>query len=115
MSQHETDRLSDLRELVVDPLSPDTLPLAAAARLLPALRAGKAVSPSTLWRWYAHGLCGVRLAVVRVGGTACTSRQALRQFLAEVEAARRPAASAAVPSQPNAADQASNELAALGI
>jgi hypothetical protein len=101
----------------VDPLSPDTLTLAQAARLLPSLRAGRPVDPSTLWRWASRGLHGVRLPIVRVGGTACTSREALRKFLADVEAARQKAVAPppAPVQRPPAADRAADELAAFGI
>jgi hypothetical protein len=76
---------------VIDPLDPDVVSLAQAARLLPALRGGRPVAPSTLWRWASSGLAGVRLPIARIGGTAVTTRAALRRFLADVEAARRPA------------------------
>jgi hypothetical protein len=101
----------------IDPLSTDTISLAQAARELPSLRDGRPVHPATLWRWASRGCRGVRLPIVRIGGTACTSRMALRQFLADVEAARRPAAPApqttAAPAELTAADRAGEELAAL--
>jgi hypothetical protein len=100
----------------IDPLAPDVVSLAQAARLLPSLRGGRPVHPSTLWRWASSGVAGVRLPIIRVGGTACTSRQALRQFLADVEAARRPAPPEPLaPTQPTAAERAGEELTALGI
>jgi hypothetical protein len=97
----------------LDPLDPDVLPLAQAARSLPPLRSGRPVSPATLWRWAAHGLRGVRLEIVRIGGTACTSRQALRRFLADVEAAR--ATTSPEPTPPAPPSRAADELTALGI
>jgi hypothetical protein len=97
----------------IDPLDPDVMPLAQAARALPPLRSGRPVNPATLWRWAAHGLRGVRLEIVRIGGTACTSRQALRQFLAAVEAAR--ATTSPEPATAAAPSRAGDELTALGI
>ena len=66
------------------------LSLAQAARRLPRLRGavatGKGTHPVTLWRWAKRGLNGpdgekVRLEIVRVGGTNCTSLEALQRFL----------------------------------
>jgi hypothetical protein len=101
----------------IDPLSPDTLTLAQAARLLPSLRGGRPVHPSTLWRWASNGIAGVRLPIIRIGGTACTTRDALRRFLADVEAARRPSPLEQRPAQtaPTPSDQAAAALGLLGI
>jgi hypothetical protein len=95
----------------IDPLSETTLPLAEAARRLPRLRSGRPVHPSTLWRWACHGLRGVRLETVRVGGTACTSLEALRRFFA---------ASAGDPPSPTVpgtrrAETSAAELDRIGI
>jgi hypothetical protein len=100
--------------LSIDPFSPDVLSLTQAARLLPPLRGGRPVHPATLWRWSSQGIRGIRLPIARVGGTAVTTRAALRQFLADVEAVRRPVAPApAAPAEPTAADRAGSELDAL--
>ena len=61
-------------------LAESLVPLGEAARFVPPRRGGKAAHPSTLFRWAAHGLRGVRLEVVQVGGTKCTSREALHRF-----------------------------------
>ena len=101
----------------LDPLADDLLPLAEAARTLPRLRNGRPVSPSTLWRWSARGLRGVKLRVVRVGHVACTSKSALRQFFADVEAARSRAEQvvSSVPAAPTPASEAAAALSACGI
>lgn len=74
----------------IDILVEDVLSLAQAARQLPSLRGakatGKGIHPITLWRWARRGLNTpdgekVRLETIRVGGTNCTSRQALQRFL----------------------------------
>ena len=54
--------------------------LAEAARNLPRRRAGKRPHPSTLFRWASHGLRGIKLEVVKIGGTTCTSRESLQRF-----------------------------------
>ncbi len=58
----------------------ELLSLAQAARILPRLRRGKPIHPTTLWRWSTVGLRGVRLIVVQVGGTKCTTRTLLDEF-----------------------------------
>jgi hypothetical protein len=64
----------------IDPFTESPVPFAEAARRLPRLRNGRPVSPATIWRWASHGVRGVKLEVVKVGGTSCTSLQALRRF-----------------------------------
>ena len=69
----------------IDPMSETTV--SPSVRPLAAFRgctAGRPVSPATLWRWSSHGLRGVRLETVRVGGTTCTSTEALSRFFARL-------------------------------
>lgn len=70
--------------MAIDPFTEETLPLASAARRLPRLRGGRPVSPSTLWRWATKGLRGIKLETIKVGGTTCTSMEALRRFFAAI-------------------------------
>jgi hypothetical protein len=94
----------------IDPLTETTIPFAEAARRLPRLRAGRPVSPATMWRWAAHGLRGVKLETVRVGGTTCTSVEALGRFFAALSGGR---AAAATPAARNSAVEA--QLTNIGI
>ena len=60
--------------------------LAQAARRLPKLRGEKPPHPATLFRWATAGRKSqggkiVRLEVWKVGGTNCTSMEALARFL----------------------------------
>jgi hypothetical protein len=49
---------------------------------LPFMRGrGNKVSLATLWRWVNNGLKGVRLETVKIGGTRCTSVQAVQRFI----------------------------------
>ena len=66
----------------IDLFTEHPLPLSAAAKRLPRLRNNRPVSPATLWRWAAHGVRGVKLETVKVGGATCTSVPALRRFVA---------------------------------
>lgn len=51
-----------------------------AAAGLPRCRGGKKVNVATLYRWASHGCRGVRLETIQIGGTRCTSREALQRF-----------------------------------
>ena len=53
--------------------------LTQATGLLPRRRRGRGAHVSTLYRWATVGLRGVRLEVLRVGGTLCTSREAIQR------------------------------------
>lgn len=64
---------------MINPLDPDILSLADAAKRLPRFN-GRRVHVSTIWRWASHGLRGIRLETTRLGGRACTSLTALRRF-----------------------------------
>jgi hypothetical protein len=58
--------------------------LAKATKLLPPRRGDRPPHASCLFRWAKNGLRGVRLETIRVGGTLCTSRQALERFFARL-------------------------------
>lgn len=62
------------------------IPLTDAARLMPCRRGGRPTHVSTLFRWTTRGLRGIRLEYVQVGGTKCTSREALGRFFERLAA-----------------------------
>jgi hypothetical protein len=95
--------------MAINTLTETILSFAAAARRLPRLRADRPVSPATLWRWASHGLRGVRLETCRVGGTRCTSLEALERFFTALAGEKPPAALKADPSR------AEVELERIGI
>jgi hypothetical protein len=64
---------------LIDHTTEEVLTLANAAKRLPHRRRGK-VHLSTLYRWVTEGLCGVRLETIQIGGTCCTSVEALQRF-----------------------------------
>lgn len=51
-----------------------------AAKHLPRRRAGKLVHLGTLYRWISHGVKGHKLECIRIGGSTCTSLEALQRF-----------------------------------
>lgn len=65
---------------MIDPNTETLLSLTAAAKSLPARRAGKRPHVSCLYRWSIAGCRGVILETIQVGGTRCTSREALARF-----------------------------------
>jgi hypothetical protein len=58
--------------------------LAHATKWLPTRRGDRPVHASCLFRWARHGLRGVRLETLQVGGTLCTSKQGLERFFARL-------------------------------
>ena len=66
--------------MAIDVLSDDVVTLAQAAKLLPKRRGNKRPHVSCVYRWTTSGCKGVTLESVQVGGTRCTSRQALARF-----------------------------------
>jgi hypothetical protein len=93
--------------MAIDPSTEVLRPFAEASRRLPALRGGRPVHPTTLWRWAARGVRGrdgvtVRLESIKVGGTCCTSDEALLRFIHALSADSRQSPAAAHP--PGCAD-----------
>lgn len=78
---------------MIDLASETLLSFSEASARLPRRRAGRPVHPSTLYRWAAEGLRGVRLETIQVGGTLCTSIEALQRFFDRLERSRREVAS----------------------
>jgi hypothetical protein len=54
--------------------------LTQAAALIPPRRRGRKTSVSTLFRWSKSGCRGVILPTIQVGGSRCTSTEALQWF-----------------------------------
>ncbi len=73
---------------MIDISDEDVLTFKQAADWLPRRRAGRKVAASTLWRWASVGVAGIRLEVIFVGATRCTSKQSLQRFFERVSAAR---------------------------
>jgi hypothetical protein len=67
---------------MIDTLSETVISLTEAARLIPARRGNKKPHVSCLYRWTVSGCRGVVLESLAIGGTRCTSREALQRFFA---------------------------------
>ncbi len=66
--------------MAIDVQDEQVVSLREACGLLPRRRAGKKPAIETLYRWSQRGCRGVRLETVQIGGTRCTSREALQRF-----------------------------------
>lgn len=67
-------------------LTEHVIALADVPGILPKRRGGRKVHTSTVWRWVVKGYRGIRLETIQVGGTRCTSREALERFFEQIDA-----------------------------
>lgn len=98
------------------------LSLIQAAKLVPPTRQDKQVHVSTIVRWILHGVRGVRLEAVRVGGRWITSHEAIERFSAALTAEYLAPSTPFIPTHRQQSEHHQNrqrrveqELAALGI
>jgi hypothetical protein len=92
------------------------LPLSQVTKqpFIPQRRGSGRLHPSTVWRWALHGLNGVKLEIVRVGGTACTSVEALQRFFERL-AGGAPTVGTVTPTAAPDAAEIERQLDALGV
>jgi hypothetical protein len=95
---------------VIDISKESLITLSQAARLRPPGRAGRPTHPSTPYRWATRGIRGHRLEIIRLGGVAYTSREALQRF-----AERLTADAAGPPAPPPEPDRRAAEAAAAEL
>jgi hypothetical protein len=80
---------------MIDCATEGLISLADAANEVPRRRRGKRCHVSTVYRWATSGIGGIKLESVIVGGSRCTSREALARFwrrLTEAKDGTTPAA-----------------------
>lgn len=65
---------------MIDVQTETLVSLSEAAASLPRRRAGKKPHTATLYRWTTRGCKGIVLESLAIGGTRCTSREALQRF-----------------------------------
>jgi hypothetical protein len=65
---------------MIDSTADTIISLADAAKELPRRRRGRKVHVSCVYRWSTAGCKGTVLETIQVGGTRCTSREALQRF-----------------------------------
>src|SRR5262245_3303859 len=76
---------------MIDHQTETVFPLAEGPARLPRRRGGKCIDVATLYRWSSRGLRGVMLETIQVGGTRCTSAEALQRFFDRLTTAGRDA------------------------
>lgn len=81
----------------IDAARESVLSFGEAARYVGNLKGGKALSFQTLFRWATKGCSGVVLESICIGGTRCTSKEALHRFFDGVTRARASATASGVP------------------
>lgn len=82
----------------------------ARSHWIPRRDGGKPVSPATLYRWIRTGVHGVKLQALFTPSGCYTSEQAVQDFLAGVDNARRSAV-----RESTLIDASERELAAAGL
>jgi hypothetical protein len=109
---------------MIDIENEEVLSLAQAARWLPNIRGaratGKGVHPVTIWRWTRYGVAGldgqkVVLESIKLGGTRCTSIEAVQRFIGCLQGAAVPPVSRQPRAEAKRAAKAMEELRKLGF
>ena len=100
---------------MIDPTAETLLSLTDAARLLPRRRGSKRPHVSCLYRWTTAGCKGVILESIQVGGTRCTSKEALARFFDRLTYADDPRVDRRPDRRQRAAQAAERELIQEGI
>lgn len=99
---------------MIDPLTEKVVTLTAASKHCPERRRGKKPHSSCLYRWTTTGCKGVVLESVQIGGTRCTSLEALARFFGKLTAQCELAASAPLAAE-NSRGDVEAELDSRGL
>lgn len=94
---------------------PISLSRAARRSFLPRRRKGKRPHVATLYRWAQRGIRGVRLETIRVGGTLCTSVEAIQRFCDALSGDVNSSATGSSVVKSRKSEAAAAMLAARGI
>ncbi len=100
---------------MIDPTTESLVSLTEAARSLPRRRGNKRPHVATLYRWGSHGCRGIILETLQVGGTRCTSREALARFFEALTYAGSPTTNRSPAKRRRAVAAAERELAREGV
>ncbi len=100
----------------IDVATQTVFPLADTPAHVPRRRGGKKLNKATAFRWAKDGLRGVRLETLRVGGTLCTSVEALQRFFERLSEEEPRATQMRTPAaRQNALARVDRELDSLGV
>lgn len=104
---------------MIDISTEHVLTLSQAAKELPERRKGRKPHVSCMYRWTISGCRGIILDSIQIGGTRCTSREAIQRFAEALSHKREtgePApATRSVIQRTRASEAAANELKKLGV
>jgi len=100
---------------MIDIATENVISFADAPQHLPRRRGGKRPNLSTIYRWAQRGCKGVRLEMLQVAGTKCTSVEALQRFFDRLTNPDAPAAAPTSKARQRSIDAAEAELSAAGI
>lgn len=104
---------------MIDIKTEKTIPFTEAARQLSRLLGGKKTHVSTIHRWATSGCKGIILEWIQIGGTRCTSIEALQRFFNRLSSNSNsePAieASRSVTARQRANERAARELKSMGV
>jgi len=98
----------------IDAHTEQVISLADATHFLPKRRSGKRTNVATIYRWTKRGCRGIVLESIQVGGTRCSSREALQRFYDRLSEPLMPVSSPSV-DQNRRQTEAEQELDAEGI
>ncbi len=90
---------------MIDIQKEEVVSFSEAAKRLPRRRAGKKPHVATLYRWASRGLRGSHLETIQIGGTMCTSVEALQRFFGRLSA----------PTEPEGDGSKAERTTAIGI
>jgi len=99
---------------MIDVSHEDVISLTDATKFLPPRRAGKRPHVATLHRWVTVGVRGIKLEMIQVGGTRCTSREALQRFFDRLTAGPTTPTATTTKRRTKEVSAAKAELAAAG-
>jgi len=86
------------------------IPVGQIPKLLPPRPNGKRVHISACYRWITRGIRGVKLEVVRIGGSTYTSHEAIARFAAHLSLPNDSSPSALSARRQKQIEQARNRL-----
>jgi len=100
--------------MAIDILGEKIITLKQAAEKIPQRRRGKRPHISCIYRWTTHGLRGVILKSIQIGGTRCTSEEALARFFERLTYADSNPQARSLAKRRRDSDSADRKLRELG-
>jgi hypothetical protein len=74
---------------MIDSTTETLISFSEASLELPHRGRGRPIDITTFYRWSTHGCRGVVLETIQIGGSRCTSREALQRFFAKLSEQRQ--------------------------